>query len=170
MELDLLTLSEESGEPDSFSGDRPQPVKNGEKFVSFSLGDAIFAVRASAVAEVSHPLPVTPLPGSPKALIGIAPLRGEIVAVIDLKTLVDERSQNAAPKPKTLILKANGSDSETPVAFPVDKIGEIITLPLTDVKPIANGASPFISGQTGHGSAMIRIVDCGRLSSVLAPA
>ncbi|HLA95722.1 MAG TPA: chemotaxis protein CheW [Pyrinomonadaceae bacterium] len=167
MESDLLTTIDESGVSDTLTDDT-QPEKAGEKFVSFSLGNAMFAIRASSVAEVSHPLPLTPLPGSPKTLIGIAPLRGEIVAMIDLRTLVDEHSQNAASKPKTLILKANGN--ETPVAFLVDKIGEIITLPLENVRVIANGSGGFISGETSHEAGMVRILDCGRLSSVLAPA
>lgn len=54
-----------------------------ELFCSFSLGEHHFAVRTRSVSEVHTPVPLTPIPGAPKAAIGYVNLRGQLFLVLD---------------------------------------------------------------------------------------
>ena len=62
---------------------RHDPTKN---LVGFLVGDVAYAVRIEAVREIVNPLDVVELPRAPKAVIGVAAFRGEVVPVIDLRT------------------------------------------------------------------------------------
>lgn len=129
-----------------------------EKFVSFQLGDNIYAVHAPAVAEVMHPSPVTLLPNAPASLLGIAPLRGEIIAVVDLRGLVGEFSSlTPGPKAKQLVLKKAGDDAVS-IAFVVDRLGEIVTLP-TGVIRRTDDTPQTVAGECSLNDRHYRIID-----------
>jgi len=51
----------------------------------FSLGQEAYALETSCIREVLRPKEITPLPGTPAFLAGIANLRGQILAVLDLR-------------------------------------------------------------------------------------
>lgn len=61
---------------------RHDPTKN---LVGFLVGDVTYAVRIETVREIVNPLDVVELPRAPKAVIGVASFRGDVVPVIDLR-------------------------------------------------------------------------------------
>ncbi len=61
---------------------RHDPTKN---LVGFMVGEVAYAVRIETVREIVNPLEVVELPRAPKAVRGVASIRGEIVPVIDLR-------------------------------------------------------------------------------------
>ncbi len=164
-ELDLLAPIGPPGKSDSVTGDEHSAEADCEKFVAFFLGDNLYGVQSAAVAEVSHPLSVTPLPAAPELLIGIASLRGEVIAVINLRKLIGEESQNASPKPKLVILKEPGGDGDTQIAFPVDKMHEIVISPRGQISGVSGEC---VTGQTRVDSGLLRILDTSRFSIMLA--
>jgi len=142
------------------------PAVAAERFVSFQLGDALYAVHAGCVAEVTHPLPLTPLPDSPRQLQGIAPLRGEVTAVVDLRHLLSEAPASAAnPKAKQIVLKRSVADGMG-VAFVVDRLGEIATIQL-DTILASSGGNDFLLGESATGDRTFRIVDHSKVLSAL---
>ena len=108
-------------------------ITDGEKFVVFFLGDELYAVHAARVAEIVRPLEYTPLPNSPDWLHGIANLRGEIVSVLNLSKICGKASARDSSKSKLIVLKTNHGASA--VAFPVDRLSEIITLAVEQIQP-----------------------------------
>ena len=166
MEIDLTPVGGEhdlSGESD----EKAPESENCAKFVSFYFGENLYAIHAASVAEVSHPLTVTPLPGSGAELRGISPLRGEIVAMVDIKRLVDEPSQNSLAKIKTLVLKSVNKD-DTPIAFDVDKLGEIVALPINELRPVNRKADKFLFGEAAANGDKYLVVDHTRLASSIS--
>jgi chemotaxis signal transduction protein len=136
-----------------------------ERFVAFFIGPSLFGVPASEVAEVAHPVTVTPLPNAPSSLHGIAPLRGEVLAVVDLSGLVGETSESAMPRPKFVVLNAR-SDGDTQIAFPVDRMHEIVSLAPAAVTPAELG-SGVLRG-TGTGSfGKLSIIDTAVVAATL---
>ena len=136
-----------------------------EKFVTFQLGENVYAVYAPAVAEVMHPLQVTLLPNAPACLLGIAPLRGDIVAVIDLRSLIGEpSSRTSGPKAKQLVLKRKSDDS-VPIAFVVDRLGEIVNLQITSLGR-TDGMNDLIVGEASQDERRFRIIDHTKALSV----
>lgn len=139
------------------------PAQSGERFVTFTLGSMQFAVLAAAVAEVTSILPVTPLPNTPPPVIGIAPLRGELVALLDLGNVLCSSTENSGAKSKTIILRSKFSNSDTSIGFPVDRVGEIATWPNSSIRPVGAEADPAFHGEIEHSGHLIRIIDLGKL-------
>ena len=143
-----------------------EPIVAAERFVSFQLGNAVYAIHAGCVAEVTHPLPLTPLPDSPRQLLGIAPLRGEVIAVVDLRHLLGEAPVSAAnPKAKQILLKRSAADGMG-VAFVVDRLGEIASIRL-DTIHTSPGGNDFLVGESAAEDRTFRIVDQSKVLSAL---
>jgi hypothetical protein len=56
----------------------------------FQIGGAPYALPLAAVADVSPAGRIHPVPLSPPAVLGLAERRGRAIAVIDLRSLLDE--------------------------------------------------------------------------------
>jgi purine-binding chemotaxis protein CheW len=57
------------------------------ELVAFALGRERYAIESRFVREVSRLLDLTPVPGAPALVRGVTHLRGEILAVVDLRRL-----------------------------------------------------------------------------------
>lgn len=100
-----------------------QQIRPAAKIVTFSLGGKSYGIAAEYVSEVAQPLPLTRLPRGPANLIGIACLRGEIIAVLNLERALGESLAVAPASPKLLVLNARGDHIR--MALPVESVGEI---------------------------------------------
>ena len=133
MAMDNPPLAE--GTSHAASGDvRSQNGPTGEttyKFVSFYLGEKHYALPARAVAEVTGYLTPTPLPDGPGPLSGIAPHRGDILAIVN--TGIAAGSGEPA-KRKAVVLRPIGDKVELPVAINVDCIGEMLQFRAEDLR------------------------------------
>jgi chemotaxis signal transduction protein len=94
------------------------------KIVTFSLGGKNYGITAEGVSEVIQPLRLTALPRSPRNLLGIACLRGEIIAVLDLPRVLGDISPSPPTRLKLIVLNSRGDRIR--IALPVDRIGEIV--------------------------------------------
>jgi chemotaxis signal transduction protein len=66
-----------------------------QKYLLFRLGGELYGTPLLEVREVVEPHPVKPVPASVPHFIGVANLRGQIVGVIDLPTLLRTRGDSA---------------------------------------------------------------------------
>lgn len=101
----------------------------GEKFILFEVANRVCGVAARSVLEVVHSLPVSAIPNSPSWLLGLSIFRGEPVAMVRPEAFVKEAESggDAARNFKTIVFR--GRDEEAQLAFPVDRIKEMITIP-----------------------------------------
>jgi purine-binding chemotaxis protein CheW len=144
----------------------------GEKYVVFALDEELFAVHSNLVAEVLNPLPVTPLPGVPEWLSGVANLRGEIISVVDLRQFWKKQTLSSlletSPKNKLVVLSS--AKDETRVAFVVDRFYEIVTLAPQDIKFSAadfENSFPTVFGKAAHNSSTLHLFDAETLLASL---
>lgn len=91
-----------------------------ERLVAFYLGRDLFGIPADIVCEIIQPIPVTPLPNSPQNLVGIAALRGEILAIINLRRMLGIVAAQPETRSKLIIIRL-GIDV-IPAALPVDRV------------------------------------------------
>ena len=54
-----------------------------EKILIFTVGSQTYALDAACISEIRGKIQPTPLPGSPKEILGIINIRGKIFPVID---------------------------------------------------------------------------------------
>jgi purine-binding chemotaxis protein CheW len=158
---------EVAGTPPFFD-DRPDALRQGEKFVVFSLNEKLYAVPSVDIAEVIHLLPVTPLPMAPDAVLGLTNLRGEILAVLSLKRMWNE--DNSAPSERAKLVVLRSEDPASRFAFEVDKLSEIVAIPDSAIEPAKEKAAPHVYGTVTRGPAVLNLVDVRRLIASLSLA
>jgi hypothetical protein len=73
-------------EPDS---DAARPV------LLFELDGQGYALRFSSVSGVADPVTVRPVPGAPSGVLGLAHWRGELLTVLDLPRILENRAHPA---------------------------------------------------------------------------
>lgn len=158
-DLSLLNLPDLT---ETFPEREKAEFSDGEKFVVFFLDDEFFAVSAREVAEIVRPLDFTTLPNSPAWLYGIANLRGEIISVLNLSKICGKANDSGSAKSKLIVLKAK--HSAPAVAFPVDRLSEIITFSPENIQP----AEDFrLFRRAVYKTASVRLLDTEKLFSTL---
>jgi purine-binding chemotaxis protein CheW len=78
--------------------------------LEFALSEEHYAVAANAVREITRAKTITPVPGTPRHVAGVMPVRGRIVAVLDLATLIDAPAADTGQEAFAVVLQ--GEDSE----------------------------------------------------------
>lgn len=138
----------------------------GEKFVLFFLNEKLYGVAAREVAEVTHTLPVAVLPNAPEWIFGIANLRGDVITVLNLPNILQEKTAVISKKAKFIILQSKESNSV--IAFSVEKIGEIITLPDSKIEAVEARELPHVFGKTSHKLGVLHLINAENMLKNLA--
>jgi purine-binding chemotaxis protein CheW len=103
-----------------------------------AIGDERYAVPIQEVREVASVGELTPVPGAPRAVMGVQNLRGQVVTVVDLGALLGTSTPVAR---RALVVVEDGGD---PVALAVDTVvdvGAVDAQPGEDVDaPLAGSA------------------------------
>jgi purine-binding chemotaxis protein CheW len=77
--------------------------------VRFQVQDLSLALPLQAVAGVAEPAPVSPLPGTPPAVVGAATIGGSVLIIFDLEPLLSPPAVPAAvPPPGQAFLVLDG--------------------------------------------------------------
>ncbi len=144
-------------------------IQGAVRFLLFRLGDEWYAVPIENVREIHDDFAVTPLPGLPDHILGIINVRGEIISVMDLATLMRvERSRtDAQTVPSSGIIVC---DEECVSLLAVDEIGDIIDVAADAIEPpiaaIDRNQVEFVRGSVHTQDTMVGIID---LAKVLTP-
>ena len=157
----------------------PQAAKAGAilEVVLFDLAGERYAVETNCVREIVPRREIAPLPGAPNVLAGIANLRGQILAVFDLRPILGIRTPDGAESARVIVL---GRDR---VEFGIlaDVVHEVATLRIDVLKPspgsVAEGVRSLLRGVTADalilldGAALLRDprfhIDLGELGAPL---
>jgi purine-binding chemotaxis protein CheW len=92
------------------------------RFLVFQLAGRVYALPAETVAEVIRIPATTRVPQAPRALIGVANLRGAVLPVVSLRALLDLEGEPGTAS-RAIVL-----DSAAPVGIVVDAIEALFTI------------------------------------------
>lgn len=171
-DIDFSSLLDLAEADLSFLTEKPAEAP-GEKYVVFALDEEFYAVHTNLVAEVLSPVPVTPLPGVPGWLSGVANLRGEIISVVDLRKFWKKKTAgniDASALQKNKLIVLCSSKDDTKIAFVIDRLSEIVTLAPQDIKFSAadfENSFPTLFGKAAHKSVTLLLFDAENLLSSL---
>jgi purine-binding chemotaxis protein CheW len=135
----------ESGQehPPSDGEDGPNPGRT-SRVCLITVGGESFAIDLAHVREVFKLESITPVPGMPASLVGVANLRGTIIPVADLRPSLEVSS---AATPKYAVVVQHGARQ---VGILIDDVPEIRTLQsdamLADATQGVAARRPFLSG------------------------
>jgi purine-binding chemotaxis protein CheW len=94
----------------------------GQRFLTFLIGERRYALPAEHVAEVIRVPAVARLPNSPKALLGLANLRGSVITVISLPAVLGYPPAAAENAARAIILSGS-----RPAALVVDAVKGLVS-------------------------------------------
>lgn len=140
--------------------DEPEPIR---QLVSFRIGSEEFGVDILMLQEIIRLPVITPIPNSPRFIMGMINLRGRIIPVVDLR----QRLQIRGIKPiqenrKTRILIVEIFEHVT--GFIVDSVSEVMKVPISEIEPaphlLASGIdSEYIQGVVKLGDRLVVLLD-----------
>ena len=119
--------------------------------VRFRVGDENFALPVTQVLEVAELGQLAPVPGSPASVLGVRNLRGQVLPVIDLGTVLGTAHENRGGK---LVI---AEESGRRAGFAIDEVTDVAELP----GPVQDADSPFLSGSALVEGDLVGIVDIG---------
>jgi purine-binding chemotaxis protein CheW len=129
------------------------------------LGADFFAVPSDKVAEIVQMLSIAPIPNVPEWLLGIADLRGAMISVVNLQKLLGATGSALSQRTKFIVLKSQKFPST--VALAVDKLSEIVFLPIEEIQSVREDNTPHILGKTMYKINALSLLNVESLLSSL---
>lgn len=146
--------------------DKPSRLNTqGERFLSFSLGEEEYAIPLLVVKEVIAVPEITPIPFTPPHFLGIMNLRGQVISIIDFRTKLGIKPHASA---ETAVIICDLSPLSLGVV--VDSINSVISPKASELsdKPDVQSSrnTDYITGVYRHDNELVLLVDIAKALSV----
>jgi purine-binding chemotaxis protein CheW len=99
------------------------------RFLTFRVDQHLYALPAQEIAEVIRIPAVAKVPQSPKALLGMANLRGSVLPVASMRGLLGHEGTSDTPSARAIVL-----DGAAPVALAVDAVHALVALGIAAIE------------------------------------
>ncbi|MEI6414777.1 MAG: chemotaxis protein CheW [Pseudomonadota bacterium] len=138
-----------------------KPDESGHlEILGFSLAGETYAIETRHVREVCRLKDLTALPGAPPFLAGVMNLRGQILAIIDLRKVFEFPDRGLTELNRVIVLRGDGNELGL-LADAIEGVRLLATSALQDCLPTLTGVrEKFLKGVTGQ---MLVVLDGGRL-------
>jgi purine-binding chemotaxis protein CheW len=127
------------------------------------LGGEYFGIGLESVREFTRITNLTPLPNCPEHVIGNMNLRGSILTVIDIRSLLEMPPGRFDRSAKAVVV----SVEDITTGIVVDEIHDIASLSPSDISPLPASARQAIGntaqGVARYGDRAMTILDIGEI-------
>ncbi|MGL4550130.1 MAG: chemotaxis protein CheW [Gemmataceae bacterium] len=134
--------------------DAPRARDSRLRHLIFRAAGTRFGLPIGSVREVLRPIPITPVPGGPGWLCGVANVRGDIVTVIDLAPFLG--LEGAGTRRGIVVIHDPASD---PLGLLIDDVAGIHPLAAGTPVPAEGQLARFLAGVTIDPSGLIHRLD-----------
>lgn len=146
--------------PEAYGSPDLGPAK---QYLTYHLGDEIFAMDIRAVREIIQYASMTVVPLMPDFVRGVINLRGQVVPVIDLQSRLGRATAQVGKKTCIIIFDASRDGEKMELGLMVDSVSEVIDIADSQIEPAPQfGASirrDFIRGMGKVNEAFIVILE-----------
>jgi purine-binding chemotaxis protein CheW len=105
------------------------------QFLSFMLGQDMFAMGILAVREILEYAGVTPVPQMPPSICGVINLRGTAVPVLDLARRLDREPSPVSKRTCIIVVEVDGGEGPFVIGILVDAVNAVLDIPAIDIEP-----------------------------------
>jgi purine-binding chemotaxis protein CheW len=144
-------------------------LKKNISYLSFYLGDEIFALHVSKVHKILEMTPITGVPHTPDYMKGVINLRGRVLPVIDTRIKFGMPAMEATKKTCLLVTEANIDQDEIIVCLLVDSVQSVLKLNDEEVLPPpgigSKYQSDFMTGMARVNEKFIMVLDIDKVMS-----
>jgi purine-binding chemotaxis protein CheW len=106
-----------------------------QQYLTFSLGDEVFAMDIRCVREIIQINSMTMVPLMPEFVRGVINLRGSVVPVIDLQSRFGRARAEVGKKTCVIIFDAVMAEEKVELGLLVDAVSEVIDIAQANVEP-----------------------------------
>ena len=133
------------------------------QYITFKLGDEVFAVDVAHVREVLDLTPITRVPTAPPAMRGVVNVRGKAVPVVDLRAKFGLPAAAVGRQTRILVLELVLDGEPLVVGGQADSVREVIELDAAQIAPgpriATRWRSELVLGMTRRGDDFVIILD-----------
>lgn len=149
----------------SDSGSDPARPVAGSRYCVIALGEESLAIDLGQVREVFRLESITPVPGMPPSLVGVANLRGTVVPLADLRPSLGVPSFSV---PRYAVVLRQGARQ---IGILIEEVPEIRTIQPDDFLDTSLGEKtqhrPFLSGRLKMEGRTSGLVEVSRLLAMV---
>lgn len=130
------------------------------EFLTCELAGSPYALPVDRIREIVRMRSLTPLPRTPKWLLGVISLRGEVVQVVDLRMCLGLPESDIGRATRIIVL--HGEDDQT-MGVLVDGVREVLRIEAGALCASASGGTGAVSQMCRNGEQFVSIVDLDRV-------
>jgi purine-binding chemotaxis protein CheW len=112
-------------------------------YLSFVVGDELFAVNVKKVLEVLQKQSITKVPNAPNFIKGIINFRGEVVPVFETRVKFSLSDRDVEDSYVIIVLDLLSGEDTMRVGAIVDRVKDVIAINDNDIKPVPNMSNNF---------------------------
>jgi purine-binding chemotaxis protein CheW len=139
------------------------------QYLTFKLGDEVFATDVAKAREVLDVTTITKIPRTPDFMSGVINLRGNVVPVVDLRLCFDMTETNTTLNTYIVVVEVSLNGESTAIGALVDSVEEVIDLEPDQIQPAprigTRVRTDFIRGIGKRDAQFIIILDMDRIFS-----
>lgn len=133
------------------------------QYITFKLGDELFAINVAGVREVLDLPPITKVPTAPAYMRGVVNVRGTAIPVVDLRLKFGLSATVDTAHTRIVVLELELDGQATVIGGLADSVHEVIELEPGQINPPPSIAmrwrSEFIPGMGRRGDEFIIVLD-----------
>lgn len=114
-------------------------------YLSFKLGEEIFAANVSKVLNILEMTKITQVPKSPPYMKGVINLRGTVLPVVDTRLKFGMSATEFTPNTCILVMEVEVDGEALQVGGLVDSVQEVLEIDLKEILPSPNIGSRYRS-------------------------
>lgn len=139
------------------------------QYVTFSLGDEVFAVSVDVVREILDHKDEFRIPNGPDYLLGLRDVRGHGVPVIDLRLKLGLSRTVPTPDTRVLVMDIPLDDRMLTLGMVADRVFEVTPFRRDQIGQApdigSHWQSDYIAGVVRREQGFVVLIDLGRLLS-----
>jgi purine-binding chemotaxis protein CheW len=139
------------------------------QYLTFKLGDEIFATEVAKVREVLDMTAIAKIPRTPDFMSGVINLRGSVVPVVDFRLCFGMTKTESTRNTCIVVVEVMVDGESTVIGALADSVEEVVDLEASQIQPPprigARIRTDFIKGMGMRDSGFIVILDVDRVFS-----
>ena len=139
------------------------------QYLTFKLGDEVFATDVAKVREVLDFTTITKIPRTPDFMSGVINLRGNVVPVVDLRLCFEMSRTEKTVNTCVVVVEMLLDGDPTVIGALADSVEEVIDLEPDQIQPAPKIGTQirtdFIKGMGKRDGQFIMILDIDRIIS-----
>ncbi len=139
------------------------------QYLTFKLGNEIFATDVAKVREVLDLTTITEIPRTPEFMAGVINLRGSVVPVVDLRLCFEMSKTENTRNTCIVVVEVLLENESTIIGALTDSVEEVIDLEPNQIQPAPRIGTQiktdFIKGMGKRDTQFIIILDIDRVFS-----